>query len=247
MTFEQFDAHLIGIAAREALPRRLYGRGSYISQDAVASTAARLEHELTAIETEFRRACGRQQSNEWRAARQDPMTFLTQQPRAADLIVLSRYNDEGAEDWCSCIDPGEAIPQLGRPVLIVPPGIKTFAARRIVVAWKETREARRTLMDAVPLLRAADEVLLVEIVQEGDGAIRDVSGYLAHHGVSCTLLRRPASASGIAAEILHVVHAEGADLVVAGVYGHSRMREMIFGSVTRSLLERTPVCCLMSH
>ena len=244
---ERFEAHLIGIAAREALPQRFYGRGSYITWDAVDRAAARLDQELALVEAEFRKVCGRRKRVEWRVARQEPMTFLTKQARAADLVVLSRYHDDGAEDWCACIEPGEAILLLGRPVLVVPPGIRTLAARRIVVAWKDTREARRALTDAIPFLRAADEVLLVEITDEGDTAIRDVGRYLALHGISHTPIKRPASQVGVAAEILGVARAEGADLVIAGAYGHTRMREMIFGSVTRHLLERTSVCCLMSH
>ncbi|ACK85587.1 universal stress protein [Methylorubrum extorquens] len=244
---DRFDAHLIGVAAREALPRPIYGHGSYINQDAVDCAAARLDQELARVETEFRRVCGPRERVGWRAARLDPMTFLTQQARTADLVVLSRYLDEGIEDWCACIEPGEAILQLGRPVLIVPPGIKAVAARRIVVAWKDTREARRTLTDAMPFLKEADEVLLVEVTEEDDGSTRDVAMYLNRHGISCTPLRRSCSATGIAAQILGVARLEGADLVIAGAYGHSRMREMIFGSVTRSLLEQTSVCCLMSH
>jgi len=242
---ERFDAHLIGVAAREALPHRLYGRGSYLNREAVDAAAARLEQELSQVEAEFRRVSSRRQRVEWRVAREDPMTFLTRQARAADLVILSRYSEEATEDWCSCIEPGEAILQLGRPVLIVPPRISTLAVRRVVVAWKDTREARRTLLDAMPFLKAADQVLVVEVA--GEGATSDVSGYLAHHGVPCTLVRKPAATTGIAAEILRVVQTEGADLIVAGAYGHTRLRERIFGSVTRNLLERTPVCCFMSH
>lgn len=147
---KRFDAYLIGIAAREALPRHIYGHGSYINQDTVDCAATRLDQELARVEAAFSRACSRHERVEWRAARLDPMSFLTQHARAADLVVLSRYHDEGAEDWCACIEPGEAILQLGRPVLVVPPGIKALVARRVVVAWKDTREARRTLTDAMP-------------------------------------------------------------------------------------------------
>ncbi|CAO4136297.1 hypothetical protein OFEAOIEE_LOCUS4050 [Methylorubrum extorquens] len=244
---ERFDAHLIGIAAREALPRHIYGHGSYINQDAVDSAAARLDQDLARVETDFRRICGPRERVEWRAARLAPMTFLTQQARTADLVALSRYHDEGIEDWCAYIEPGEAILQIGRPVLIVPPGIEALAVRRIVVAWKDTRESRRTLTDAISFLKEADEVLLVEVADEDDGSVRDVAQYLGRHGISCTPLRRSLSATSIAAQLLGIARVEGVDLVIAGAYGHSRMREMIFGSVTRSLLEQTPVCCLMSH
>lgn len=244
----RFEARLIGVAARQALPQHLYGRGAYIDSRFVDQAASRLGEELSQLEKRFREATANLDDAEWRSAKIDPMTFLIQQARSADLVIVSRFRDEGNEDWCSCIAPGELVLRLGRPVLIVPQTVEVVAARRVVVAWKDTREARRVVSDGLPFLKAAEGVLIVALGDDTDWAgAQAIQDYLAQHGVASTMILRPAPTGSVAAEILAVVQQEGADMIVAGAYGHTRVREVIFGSVTRTLLERTPVCCLMSH
>jgi nucleotide-binding universal stress UspA family protein len=143
---------------------------------------------------------------------------------------------------------GALLMEVGRPVLVAPPGIERLAAKRVVVAWKDTREARRAVHDALPFLTRADEVLVAVVGPDADreGA-EDVAAYLSDHSVAVTthLLRSPEVSA--ADEILRFAGREEADLVVMGAYGHSRLREWIFGGATRDVLQTTPVCCLMSH
>jgi nucleotide-binding universal stress UspA family protein len=120
-----------------------------------------------------------------------------------------------------------------------------------VVAWKETRECRRAVRDALPFLQRANEVLILGI-DEGQpetakAHLSDVASYLRRHGlvVPREVWRQPRGP--VAAELLHLVWDEGADLIVAGGYGHTRLGEWIFGGVTHELLASTPVCCLLSH
>jgi nucleotide-binding universal stress UspA family protein len=108
------------------------------------------------------------------------------------------------------------------------------------------------LADAVPLLQQAREVLLMEVGEEDDKGeakkvLADVTRYLIRHKVVVggEIWRRARAAAG--AEILKIVHDEGADLIVAGGYGHSRLGEWIFGGVTHELLSTCPVCCMLSH
>src|SRR5262249_42115779 len=124
--------------------------------------------------------------------------------------------------------------------------------RRVVVAWKDTRECRRAVRDALPFLQQAKEGLLVEIREDDSQSqakknLADVSAYLVREQVvvAAAVLCRPPRP--VAAELLHVVKEEKADLIVAGGYGHSRLGEWIFGGVTRELLSASPVCCLLSH
>ena len=133
-------------------------------------------------------------------------------------------------------------------MLVVPPHVTKLEASRVVVAWKNTREARRAVRDALPLLKRADEVFVTTVDEddEGQGA-DDVVDLLERHGVKAAtnhvlLPERPA-----VAELLDVVRGTDAGLIVAGAYGYSRFRERIFGGATRDLLRLTPVCCLMSH
>jgi nucleotide-binding universal stress UspA family protein len=121
----------------------------------------------------------------------------------------------------------------------------------MVVAWKDTRECRRAVRDALPFLQQAEEILIVGI-DEGQsetakGHLSDVAGYLRRHGVVVAREVWRQARGPVAAELLHLVRDEGADLIVAGGYGHGRLGEWIFGGVTHELLTSSPVCCMLSH
>jgi nucleotide-binding universal stress UspA family protein len=137
-------------------------------------------------------------------------------------------------------------------VLVVPNDVDSLKAERVVVGWKDTREARRALRDSLPLIREALSVAEVEIVDRGSEKaaqtrIDDVAGYLAHHHVAVTV-RKPEHAMGSTeGALIHVAQEMNADLIVAGGYGHSRLGELIFGGVTQGLLASSPICCLLSH
>ena len=245
---DRFSARLIGVAARHALPAKFYGKGSYINSDTIELAYRRVADELAQVEATFQQGTAQRHRPECRTAQNDPMAYLTQQARAADLVVVNRYDEESNDDWCSSVDPGELILRIGRPVLVAPPHVDHLTARRIVVAWKDTREARRAVWDGLPFLKAADEVFVITVGVEPElSGARDVVVHLAQHGVVAAMYSELVPYAGIASEILAIAKSKDADLVIAGAYGHSRMREMMFGSVTRRLLEDTPICCLMSH
>jgi nucleotide-binding universal stress UspA family protein len=150
-------------------------------------------------------------------------------------------------------DPGALVLRAGRPVLAVPPGVNSLGGRRIVVAWKDSREARRAIQDALPFLRRADEVIVVEVCETSDevtdsqARLRDVAQYLKRHQIKAVAERvRPVEGAAVNS-LLRLAQDESADLIVAGAYGHSRLGEWIFGGVTQGLLARSPVCCLFSH
>ncbi|GEP04463.1 universal stress protein [Methylobacterium oxalidis] len=245
---ERFGSRLIGVAAREPLPTRLYGRGAYINPQSVELAYACMAEDMAKVEELFHRATEPHNHAEWRSARMNPMAFLMRQARTADIVVITRYHQDGVEDWCSYVEPGELILNVGRPVLVAPPDVDHVSAQRIIVAWKDTREARRAISDSLPFLKMAAEVFILSVGEEtGLEEARDVADHLKLHGLNCVPLLRQASSAGVAAVILTLAGEKQADLIVAGAYGHSRMREMIFGSVTRQLLESASVCCLMSH
>jgi nucleotide-binding universal stress UspA family protein len=136
----------------------------------------------------------------------------------------------------------------GRPILVVPPQREHLVGDRIVIAWKDTREARRALWDSLPFLKRADTVFVIAVgPSDCKDSASDVSAYLARHGVASRAFVRPAPEKSAAHEIIRVAEDEGADLIVSGAYGHSRAREWIFGGFTRDLLDNIPVCCLFSH
>ncbi|WP_407526306.1 universal stress protein [Methylobacterium oryzisoli] len=245
---ERFASRLIGIAACEPLPIRHYGRGAYINARIAEEGELRASKQLMEAEALFRaHTCGMTRA-EWRISRGALTPFLAEQARAADLIVLGRWRLGPATIGSDTVDPGEMILRLGRPVLVVPPDIRTLHSARIMIAWKDTREARRAVHDSLPFLAMADRVCIASVAPEAsrDGA-DDLADYLAQHGIADTEIRRTQAGPGVADVLLRLARDAAADLIVAGAYGHSRLRERVFGSVTEKLLVATPACTLMSH
>jgi nucleotide-binding universal stress UspA family protein len=150
------------------------------------------------------------------------------------------------------LDPGEALLKIGRPTLVVPDGVSSLRAEHVVIGWKDAREARRALQDSLPLLHEATRVTVVEICEPGEEStaqkqIDDVVDYLARHRINANsrvILHQQGSG---AAELIEFAQEDGADIIVTGAYGHSRLGEWIFGGVTRDLLGTSSICCLMSH
>jgi nucleotide-binding universal stress UspA family protein len=139
----------------------------------------------------------------------------------------------------------------GRPVLVVPPAWESFRVRRVVVAWDGSATAARAAHDALPFLRAADLAEIVTVTGEkdltGSADGEACAQHLARHQVNVAARTIPAR-GGDAAEALRQHAAEtDADMLVMGAYVHSRLREMVFGGATQSLLQACPVPLFMSH
>jgi nucleotide-binding universal stress UspA family protein len=245
---DTFSSRLTGVAAEEiTLP--ISGDGAYlIDAKLVEIEEQRVTEDLAEAETVFRRAAGTRNRIEWRCAIRPPAAFISEQARAADVIVVGRQGPDDPSQGRLGIDPGDLLMQVGRPILTVPPRTERLAAERIVVAWKDTREARRAVWDGLPLLKRAEEVFVVAVGRDAtrEGAA-DVNAHLVRHGVPSRAVARPDEDAAVADVLLRMAEEEGAGLIVCGAYGHSRVREWIFGGVTRDLLRGAPVPCLLSH
>jgi nucleotide-binding universal stress UspA family protein len=221
-----------------------------IDEEPVKHQTEELVTLMARAEQRFFNASKDVESVEWRGELRRPLDYLTREARSAGLVIIGARSTTVAH--CEPLDPGAAILRMGRPVLAVPSGVGKLSARRIVIAWKDCREARRAVRDALPLLQSADEVMVVEVeetaVREAaERVLEDVAGYLLHHSVPVkakVFLRREGT---VASELIAFAQREKSDLLVAGAYGHSRLGEWMFGGVTRELLERSPVCCLFAH
>jgi nucleotide-binding universal stress UspA family protein len=187
---------------------------------------------------------------EWRSILDFPTEAIVREARAADLVIIGNVKEN--KNPFRALDPASAILNAGRPVLVVPERARSLSARKIAVAWKDAREARRAVYDALPFLQSAQAVVLIEILEEGEDArvadrLKDVANYLSRHRVATiTQQVRPADVTASDA-LIRFVQDENIDLLVAGAYGHSRLGEWAFGGVTRGLLAESPVCCLLSH
>ncbi|KQO74804.1 universal stress protein [Methylobacterium sp. Leaf89] len=177
----------------------------------------------------------------------DLVARLTARARLADLTVLDAEARELDLDR-DLIDG--ILFRSGRPLLVVPPGCETYAARRILVAWDGSARAARAANDALPFLRAAELVEVVSVVGEKDlstsAAGAEFAPHLARHGVTVSAV--DVTVVGDVAETLRVRAGEiGADMLVMGAYRHSRLQEWFLGGVTQSLLKRSPLPLYLSH
>jgi nucleotide-binding universal stress UspA family protein len=142
---------------------------------------------------------------------------------------------------------------IGRPVLVAPPRASAAPVDGVVlVAWKEGREAQRAVAAALPLLKQAREVKVVEICASADAAasaarVADVAAWLRRHGVVAESEAKVRDERPAGDRILALVEQMGANLIVSGAWGHSRMREWVLGGVTQALLNRSQSWLLLSH
>ena len=250
----RFGAQLIGLAARAIMPPSVDPAavgGTALRDEMIADEERRVRARMHHAAARFRARAGGVPTA-WRAFIEDPTAALIRESRAADLLAIGR-NEAAGTTSPDPTDLGRVLMQAGRPVLVVPPGIPTLAARQVVVAWKETREARRAVADALPFLAGADQVLVLQVC-EGEGeigaaqrAVADVVGYLARRGVRAEARARRLGEANVMGELLLAAEQRQADLIVAGCYGHTRLQEWAFGGVTRDLLTGCPKCCLLSH
>jgi nucleotide-binding universal stress UspA family protein len=247
---EQFDAKLIGVAACKAQPP-YYAEGAF-AQSLVERERNEIRRRMDEVEARFRAALQKRARDiEWRCAMERPIDFVTREARAADLIIAGANRDRTLIDPLRNLDPSDLVMQAGRPVFIVPPEAEYLKLKHVVVAWKDTREARRAVVDALPLLHRAKDITVVEVV-EGDATnraaaqarVHDVAVWLGRHSI--TSVAKVIHAVEEAAD-LDALWQDGADLVVAGAYGHSRFREWMMGGMTRNLLTRSRRCSLVVH
>ncbi|HWK95047.1 MAG TPA: universal stress protein [Pseudolabrys sp.] len=170
--------------------------------------------------------------------------------RRFDLVVVGQSDpDDGIQD--EVVDE-TALFESGRPVVFVPfiqkGGVKLD---RVMVCWDGGRAATRAIADSMPLLRKAKQVEIVMIASKsakGDEvAGADLGQHLARHGLKVDVKRITSPDIDVASTILSYAADSGADMIVMGGYGHSRLREFVLGGATRGILESMTVPVLMSH
>jgi len=247
----RFKSEVIGVSA--GLPVAPIHADGMIASSVLEVDYEQLNRAIESCETRFRSAlktsgCPLQ----WRSSVAYPADFLAAEARAADLLVVGRSENYALLGPHQLLDIGDAVMRAGRPVLVVPPRSTSLATSRILVAWQDTAESRKAIVAALPLLREAEEPTVVEIVSdasERDAAVArvaDVANWLQRHNVQA--LARVELSAGDAGSQLDAIASEARiDIIVAGAYGHTRLREWIFGGVTRHLLQQGSACALLAH
>jgi nucleotide-binding universal stress UspA family protein len=248
---ERFGARIIGVAASDIRPPMYFADGDF-AQKLLDEEAAAIERRLSELEAEFRAAVERRATAlEWRSARALPVPYLLQQARAADILVIGA-RQETLVDPSSAPDPSDLVMQAGRPLIVVPSTVEWLDLRSVLVAWKDVREARRAVFDALPILAAAREVTIAEIPeQDGRRAealahVADVAAWLHGHGITANTVI-PEKAGGVTGQIENIAANIGAGAVIAGAYGHSRLRQWVLSGVTRHLATESRRCAFLSR
>lgn len=184
----------------------------------------------------------------------DPVSAISTSARYADLLVMGQPDPETVDGPDERDFPDRAILASGRPTLMIPyAGSFPTVGSHAVVAWNATRESTRAVVDALPLLQRAKKVtIIVGDAKPGAGGHgespgADIALYLARHGLSVDVSQEQTAGIDVGSLLLSRIADLGADLLVMGAYGHSRLRELVLGGVTRTILTEMTVPVLMSH
>jgi nucleotide-binding universal stress UspA family protein len=252
---EERGAHLTGVFMQPLptlTPAEAFARGKAMLSVSEAHRAelVRIEADYAALFEDIVRRHGIQ--SEWRS-----LSHWNSEVGAhayyADLVVIARPDSGGQTDG----PPGLAESLLlssGRPIILFPTRSIVSRIRRILVGWNARRESVRAVADALPLLIRAEAVEVLAIDDErhptGHGKkpdAADVRRHLARRGVNVKVQRLSSEGKEVGHLLLSQADAFGADLVVMGAYGHSHLREWMFGSVTRMVLREASLPVLMSR
>lgn len=250
----RFGSHLVGLMVAQPIYIPTYIESdlprAVIEQQQEAAAAA-----LKIGGDRFLSACERAGINgEWRQAHGNVATVSALHARYADLSICGVPGSEGVYGNMPNL-PEELVMQTGGPVLVVPGDLEADdIGRAVVIGWDASREASRAVHDGLDFLRAAERTVVVsanprggEVAgTHGEAVGADLGTLLARHGVKVET--KEVKEHKPAGEILMDAVAEAdADLLVIGAYGHSRVREMVLGGVTRHILADPKVPVLMSH
>jgi nucleotide-binding universal stress UspA family protein len=249
---KRFEACVIGITAGEFSPPLYFTTGEQ-AQKVLDEGQAAIRNRLVEVEAQFREAMQNLAAAvEWRCAEDFPTRFIVQQARAGDIIVVGEDGRDALADPFMQTNPSDLVMQTGRPLLVVPDTSSWLDLRSVLIAWKDTPEARRAIADALPMLRQAKDINVVEIIEDDVNRptallrVKDVIAWLSRHGMVASG-QVPDKCGNAPAQLERIASEVGAGLVVAGAYGHSRLREWVVGGVTKSLVNPSNRCSLLSR
>ncbi len=254
---DRFGAHLIGLSVSppvHLIPAGMPGTPDVIVADAQAKAYRQGNPQLRQAFFEAANSASKAIA-EWREQDADRAALadvVLASARAADLVVVAQK--DGTWSQSSHLDVDDAlILGSGRPVLVIPnDGLCSPAARRVLVAWNQSREATRAVFDALPLLQQADDVAIVTFTPDNTAhpshaAEPHICTALARHGVKCRAIESMTKHVDVGRSLTQQAISQRVDLLVMGCYGHSRLREFVLGGASRHQLRHMLIPVLMSH
>lgn len=183
-----------------------------------------------------------------------PPALAAAATRRGDMVFMTRPSGSAGDVSLAHAYFAGLLLESGRPVVVVPEGSKAqLPPRHAIVAWTDTAEAARAVHDALPLLEAAEAVDVVVVDASAsvmEPTARSIESLLAHlqrHGIHANLIHCSSRGSSVGRALLDQASRRHAQLIVAGGYGHGRLREWAIGGTTRELFLDSPVPVLFAH
>ncbi|MGH6897225.1 MAG: universal stress protein [Geminicoccaceae bacterium] len=261
---QRFGAHVnalfVRIDPRDAIPVIGEGVSPAVIDQLTAAAAAEMDRRSQAGRAAFEAVCARSgiaigdaphergtASAGWIEVTGRRDVMLPKKARVSDLTVLCRPDEHTPPELDADLE--RVLFGAGRPLLIVPPGGAPNANRTVALAWNDSTEAARALAGALPFLEAADavHVLCAKTWRTAADADLDLIRYLEWRGIACTRHAVSPEGESVGAALLAAAAETGADLLVMGGYGRTRLSELVLGGVTRHVLAHSPLPLLMSH
>lgn len=250
---QRHGALLVGVHIQEPFDAPALFDGTIAIDSLLEAHEAAAKAHVATARTAFDKAVkGSHLSTEWRSEEGYVDARLGVHARYADLVILGQ-NDPGSAFGALDL-PATIALSTGRPALVVPYiGAPARLGKTVMLCWNASRESARAASDALPLLCAADKVVVLCVDPRsstgGHGAEpgADVANWLARHGVKVTVHREVAADTDVGNVILSRAADLDVDLIVMGLYGHSRLREMVLGGASRALLASMTVPLFIAH
>lgn len=247
----KYKAHLVAlfITSPVGMPAQITGRGAAAGYLSAAVETAR--ESAKALKEECESYCAKHSiSYDWVVEDGDHLDLLTYHAHVADLAVVSQSERQSLEDRFR-LHLAEALTMAtGCPVLVLPQKEKIGPfGKRILVAWKGYREAVRAVRGSLDFMKSAEQVTVLAVGQTpGATASEDEAvAYLKRHGIEAEPRSVPIEHENVGETLLQEAGELGCDLLIMGAFGHSRIREIILGSVTRHVFEATTIPVIMAH
>ncbi len=251
---KKYDAALTGLFVKS--PVRFEGTVEHWISDDVLKSVKNAEREVSqAIEARFRDKIAAEEFKgpvDWLFEEGHPNDLLARCARYFDLLLMGQFSD--ADNAKRQVRAEDIVLRSGKPLIVVPHGYQVHPFKEYaVVAWDGSRPAARALTDAMQILETKKRLDVVTVGEKGDPGGHGLSSnpgiirHLERHGIDARPITLTASRDGRGATIIKYCEENDPDVLVMGALGHARLRENLFGSLTRHILRHMKVPVMMAH
>jgi nucleotide-binding universal stress UspA family protein len=246
------DGHVVGLHVRQAFQAPAFTDAGPAMDSLYRAYETQVKADEAMAVAAFRDAVGHKGcSSEWQVTDGYVHQVLIRHARYADVVIVGQAEPDPPPNAPPSDLAEEVTLASERPVLIVPHiGISRPPGRTVMLCWNHSREAARAATAALPLLQSAEKTIVLTIDPEkepGEEPGVEVATWLARHGAKVTVQRDTSADSDVGAIILSRAADHDVDLIVMGMYGHSRMREWVLGGASRTMLASMTVPLLVAH